>query len=251
MPNSLKNRVRLGYSRTWVVNKYAIVGLWPSEEYLLSAFWPEGGHILDLGCGAGRTTIPLAQQNYWVIGVDLSLPMVRRAQAQARQWRLNSHWATADATDLPFAPGSFDGVLFSYNGIELVPGIAGKRSVINEVYRVLKPGGHFIFTTHAIEAFNRYAPARLNRLVRFWFSRILRRQNSAIEWGEVIHDTSRNLEVYYMQIISPRTYRSILAQTGFNLVYYNSRQRIDAQKPPGKFIVDIDPDFKFYVAQKV
>ena len=251
MQDILKDRVRQGYSRTWVVDKYAIVGLWPSEDRLITTYWPTGGRILDLGCGAGRTTLPLIKHDYWVTGADLALPMVRRARAQARQMGLSAPWAVLDGTALPFGDNCFDGALFSYNGIELVPGgIAGKRRVIEEVWRVLKPGGHFIFTTHALEALNRYAPIRLRRLLAFWASRILRRPIPETEMGEVIHDLNRNLEYYYMQIVSPRIYRSLLAQTGFELVYYNSRSRIDAQKPPRRFIADIDPDFKFYVAKK-
>lgn len=251
MSKELKARVRLGYSRTWVVDKYATVGLWPSEAHLTQTFWPPEAHILDLGCGAGRTTVPLGQQNYRVVGADLSHPMVQKAQAQSRQWHLNNAWSVADATDLPFIDNHFDGVLFSYNGIELVPpGREGKKRVLEEVFRVLKPGGHFIFTTHAIEALNRYAPARLHRLIRYLFAKSLRRPTPEMEIGEVIPDTSRNLEVYYMQIISPRSYRNMLKQAGFDLVYYNSRQRIETQKPPKQLWADLDPDFKFYVAQK-
>jgi hypothetical protein len=69
------------------------------------------------------------------------------------------------------------------------------------------------------------------------------------EVGEVIHDPSRNLEVYYLQIISPRSYRRLLAQTGFELVYYNSRRRIESNKRP-RWFADFDPDFKFYVVKK-
>lgn len=246
----LKKQVQLGYSRRWVVDKYAVVGLWPSEDELFQTFWPSGSRILDIGCGAGRTTIPLSQQDYWVTGSDLSIPMVKRARDQANFWRLPISWSALDATDLPFADCTFDGALFSYNGIELVPGgKEGKKRVLQEVWRILKPGGHFIFTTHALEAFNQFAISRLGRLAVFLISRAIRRQTEEKEIGEVVNDPKRNLEVYYMQIISPRIYRRMLLETGFELAYYNSRQRIDDQKPPS-WIADFDADFKFYVARK-
>jgi SAM-dependent methyltransferase len=250
MNSDLKKQVQKGYSRAWVVDKYAIVGLWPSEDELFQNFWAPGGRILDIGCGAGRTTLPLAQQKYWVIGADLSHPMVRRARDQARYWRLPINWSVLDATDLPFANDTFEGVLFSYNGIELVPGgKAGKKRVLSEVWRILKPGGHFIFTTHALEALNQFALLRLGRLLSFLVAKTLHRAPPEQEIGEVINDPNRNLEVYYMQIISPRTYRKMLIETGFELAYYNSRQRIDRQKAPSR-MADFDPDFKFYVARK-
>ena len=68
--------------------------------------------------------------------------------------------------------------------------------------------------------------------------------------GEVVYDPDRNLEVYYMQIVSPRIYRRMLKDSGFHLEYYNSRQRIDSERGPAWF-VDFDPDFKFYVAGKI
>ena len=205
--------------------------------------------MLDIGCGAGRTALPLAQQDFWVTGTDLSPAMVRRARDQAQYWRIPASWAAVDGTALPFCNAVFDAALFSYNGIELVPGIEGKRRLLSEVWRVLEPGGYFIFTTHALEAFNRYAPARIKRLAEYLITRMLKRSDPNREVGEVIHDPEKNLEVYYMQIISPRVYRRLLSETGFELAYYNSRQRIDAGKPPSRW-VDFDGDFKFYVARK-
>jgi ubiquinone/menaquinone biosynthesis C-methylase UbiE len=233
-----------------VVHRYSKIGLWPSEQRVCEAFWPHSGRILDIGCGAGRTTIPLVQQGYAVTGTDISVPMVRQGH------RLNSTdvqkatWAACDAADLPFSDGVFDGALFSYNGIELVPGLEEKERVLTEVCRVLKSGGKLIFTTHAFEAFNRFAFFRIRQLFRFWCSRILRRSIEEREMGEVVYDPDRNLEVYYMQIVSPRIYRRMLKESGFELEYYNSRQRIDSDRAPAWF-VDFDPDFKFYVAGKI
>ena len=247
---SLKTRVKAGYSRAWVVRRYSKIGLWPSEQHVCDAFWPSAKKILDIGCGAGRTTIPLAREGHTVTGSDISLPMVRQARSLNRFDPVEATWSVSDATDLPFASSVFDGALFSYNGIELVPGLEGKTRVLQEVWRVLRPGGHLIFTTHALEAFNRFASFRLRQLIRFGYARIFGRPIEEMEVGEVVYDPEQNLEVYYMQIVSPRTYRRLLRKLGFELDYYNSRQRIDADRNPTWF-VDFDPDFKFYVARKV
>lgn len=112
MDLDLKKQVQKGYSRAWVVDKYAVVGLWPSEDELFQNFWPLGSKILDIGCGAGRTTVPLGQQDYWVVGSDLAHPMVKRARNQAERWRLPINWAVLDATDLPFVNNTFVGCSF-------------------------------------------------------------------------------------------------------------------------------------------
>ena len=140
-------------------------------------------------------------------------------------------------------------MLFSYNGIELVPGVEGKAHAIREAWRVIKPGGCLIFTTHAIEALNRYALFRARNLIRFLVARVLRRLADEREIGEVVHDQEKSLEVYYLQILSPRFYRKVLYRTGFELDYYNTRRRTESRPLP-RWLADLDPDFKFYVARK-
>ena len=245
----LKQRVRQGYSRSWVVAKYSKVGLWPSETVVCGRFFEEGSQILDLGCGAGRTTIPLHQSGYEVTAVDLSRPMVDQASRFTSSVGVTCPLAVADATDLPFRSNMFDGILFSYNGIELIPKEQGKVRAIQEAWRALRPGGHFVFTTHAFEAFNKYAVSRLQRLGLDLLNRAIGRAPQDAEFGEIIPDPERNVEVYYMQINSPRKYRRLLKRTGFDLVFYNSRSRIDAGKRPTK-LADFDGEFKFYVARK-
>ena len=246
----LKNRVREGYSRAWVVSKYSKIGLWPSEREICWTFWKTGERVLDLGCGAGRTTIPLHQEGYLPVGVDIAQPMVAQAKRLAERLAPAIPFGAADATDLPFKDNSFHGILFSYNGIELIPKQEGKVAALAEAWRVLRPDGHLIFTTHAFEAFNRYAPARLQRLALDLANRLLRRAPRDAEFGEIIPDPDRTVEVYYMQINSPRKYRKLLRKAGFELAYYNSRSRVESDKRATRW-ADFDADFKFYVARKV
>ncbi len=45
---------------------------------------PEGGRILDLGCGIGRHSVPLAKRGYEIVGVDLSPEFIKRAREYGR-----------------------------------------------------------------------------------------------------------------------------------------------------------------------
>lgn len=246
----LKERVRRGYSRSWVVRKYSSIGLWPSEQAICQAYFPSGARLLDLGCGAGRTTVPLSQAGYRTCGVDLAEPMCRRGRVLARRAGAPSQWTVADAESLPFADNAFQSVLFSYNGIELVPGSGGKQRALEEIYRVLEPGGCLAFTTHAFEAFNRFLPFRIRQLGRLIISTLLRLPIEETELGEVITPAEENVEVHYLQVISPRRYRAWLRDIGFELLLYNSRSRIDRGQREFRLVADLDADFKFYVARK-
>ena len=55
---SIRDMVRKTYTDTDVVSRYAHIGLWPAEEILVLEYFPDNAQVLDLGCGAGRTTIP-------------------------------------------------------------------------------------------------------------------------------------------------------------------------------------------------
>jgi SAM-dependent methyltransferase len=242
----IRDLVIRGYSHTWVVNRYTSVGLWPSEEILCRKYFPPEAQVLDVGCGTGRTTVPLAQMGYRCVGIDLSPAMIGRAQALSEG--LDVRYLVMDAMDLRFPDETFDAVLFSYNGIELLPGREGKRQAFREVHRVLRPDGVFIFTTHSIFALNRFAPFRAQLFLRFCLSKSLRLPIPEQEIGEAYY-TGENLEVYYMQVLSPVFYKRAIREVGFDLLYYNSRRRIEAGRGPWPFTAFEDKE-RFYVARK-
>jgi SAM-dependent methyltransferase len=120
-------------------------GLWPIEERLIREFTrPPPASILDLGCGAGRTTHGLRRAGWKTCGLDLSEPLLRSAQRRFPDLPL----LQADATALTFASQSFDAVLFSFNGLDYVYPEAAREQCVTEVYRVLRPGGVFVFSSH-------------------------------------------------------------------------------------------------------
>lgn len=123
----------------------AEAGLFVEEERAIERYFSKsGGTVLDVGCGAGRTTAELHDRGFDVIGVDLSEEMVAAAQALFPdiQFRVD------DATALGFGSEQFDYVLFSHNGIDYVHPESERLTALNEIHRVLKPGGTFVFSTH-------------------------------------------------------------------------------------------------------
>lgn len=106
--------------------------------------------ILDLGVGAGRTVPLLRALSHDYLGLDYLPPMLAAARARHPDADLRE----GDARDLSALPaGHFALVVFSCQGLDSVDH-AGRCQVLNEVWRVLAPGGVFWFST-----LNRDGPA--------------------------------------------------------------------------------------------
>ncbi len=134
------------YDTAWSVAEYTRdAALQPTEAELIGeVFPPPPARILDLGCGAGRTTVALACQGYRVVGIDLSTGLL----AAARRRHPELQFQRMDATALAFPEAAFDAALFSYNGIDCIYPVSVRVQCLADVFRVLRPGGTFLFSSH-------------------------------------------------------------------------------------------------------
>lgn len=96
---------------------------------------------LDVGCGSGNYTIALAKMGADITGLDVSEEMLTKARA--KQSALN--WIQGDAKALPFADGSFDGVLCFL----AIHHIRDLSAFFSEAFRILKPNGKFLIFTNS------------------------------------------------------------------------------------------------------
>ncbi|MER3474623.1 MAG: hypothetical protein C4335_11460 [Armatimonadota bacterium] len=97
------------------------------------------GVTVDLGCGTGTDLMYLAQQGYWVIGVDIALEPLRFARERLRRAGLDVPLIQADARFLPFRDSSIDLICDSGCFHSFDPEI--RPMYARSVARVLKPGG--------------------------------------------------------------------------------------------------------------
>jgi ubiquinone/menaquinone biosynthesis C-methylase UbiE len=105
---------------------------------LLASELGASARVLDIGIGTGMLAMQLVERGLVVEGVDLSVPMLRRATAKAARRRVGL--TVGDATQLPFRDGAFEGA-FMRHVLHLVP---GWRQVLAEAVRVVRPGGKLI-----------------------------------------------------------------------------------------------------------
>ncbi|NBB88506.1 MAG: arsenite methyltransferase [Bacteroidetes bacterium] len=102
-----------------------------------------GDTVIDLGSGAGNDCFVARHETGAkgkVIGVDFTPSMIRKARSHAERLGYNNvEFRQGDIEDLPVNSGIAD-VVVSNCVLNLVP---NKPQVVAEIYRVLKPGGHF------------------------------------------------------------------------------------------------------------
>jgi SAM-dependent methyltransferase len=105
------------------------------------------GCALDIGCGAGRNAIPLAQNGWEVFGVDTSWPMLEAVTCAAQDASIDRLRLVAASMDrLPSASERFD-LVIAHGVWNLAQSDEEFRRAIAEGARVLKPGGAlFAFT---------------------------------------------------------------------------------------------------------
>jgi ubiquinone/menaquinone biosynthesis C-methylase UbiE len=114
-------------------------------------FWQEmaqraGGPVLELGCGTGRVTIPVARSGAKVVGIDRSAAMLAHARRRTRRARLKGHvsWLRGDIRALPFRKSTrFDLVMAPYGILQSLVREADLKATLASAERVLAPGGVF------------------------------------------------------------------------------------------------------------
>ena len=129
-------------------NGYAVASGWtdPGEAAAFAWVAQQAQHqpVLDVGVGGGRTVPLLTAISDDYIAVDYTPELVAICRRNHPGIRVQQ----MDARDMAAFPDeSFALVVFSYNGIDAVD-YTGRRAVLREFSRVLKPGGLVLFSAH-------------------------------------------------------------------------------------------------------
>ena len=103
------------------------------------------GPVLELGCGTGRITFPLARDGVDIVGIDRSAEMLARAMRRRRRMRRAVHvrLVRGDIRHLPFPRAAFPMVLAPYGILQSLLKERDLVATLAAVASVTKPGGTF------------------------------------------------------------------------------------------------------------
>ncbi|MBM7839792.1 2-polyprenyl-3-methyl-5-hydroxy-6-metoxy-1,4-benzoquinol methylase [Alkalihalobacillus xiaoxiensis] len=116
------------------------------ELPLLLAHIKKADSILELACGTGRLTIPLAQEGYRITGVDLHEGMLQKAQEKATQASVEIPFHQQDCTKLALDQ-TYDVLFMVGNSFQHFLTNESQDQLFAAVSAHLKPGGLFVFDT--------------------------------------------------------------------------------------------------------
>ena len=116
-------------------------------KYLVDTFKKHDVHpktILDIACGTGNITIPMAQMGYKVTGIDISESMLSVAENKTRMNGLKVRFIRQDMVDLKVRE-KFDAVICGCDGINYVIDDGDLVKTFTKIYDILNDDGIFIF----------------------------------------------------------------------------------------------------------
>lgn len=103
-----------------------------------------GGPVLELACGTGRVTIPIAKEGIDITGIDISPGMLTVAKENAEEMAIKIVFIRADIRKFNLRK-KFSVIIFPFNAIAHLYDIKDITACLNCVKKHLKPNGKFIF----------------------------------------------------------------------------------------------------------
>jgi len=120
-----------------------------------------GQPVLELACGTGRITIPIAEAGYQVTGLDLSPGMLSTAKAKAAARNVRVEWVQADCREFDLGM-QFAFCFFPFNSIAHLHDLESLEACFAQVRAHLAPQGRFVIDIFnpKLEYFTRETGAR-------------------------------------------------------------------------------------------
>jgi phosphatidylethanolamine/phosphatidyl-N-methylethanolamine N-methyltransferase len=180
----------------------------PGRRAAIAAVERIGGRILEVGVGTGISLPDYSRKNT-ICGVDISEPMLRKAQERVAELGLTNVeglWVM-DAEHMGFPDASFDVVVAQY----VVTTVPNPEATLDEFARVLKPGGEIVLVSRV------GAEAGLRRSLERWFSPAARKLGwrSDFSWDRYVQwsKASPGITLVERRALSPFGHFSLIRFT--------------------------------------
>lgn len=133
-------QIKASMRSAWMAGDFGVVAKTISggaEAFVRRLDIPAGSRVLDVACGTGNLSIPIARMGLEVKGVDIAPNLLAQARVRAEEEDLTARFDEGDAEQLPYRDGSFDVVVTMF-GAMFAP---RPEMVASELGRVLRRGG--------------------------------------------------------------------------------------------------------------
>jgi len=172
-------------------------------DFYVGVAQANGQAVLDLACGTGRISLPLAKAGLNVVGGDLSDTMLAEARASASGSTVAVEFVRLDMRDFELGR-SFDTILIAANSMLHLQTADDFAGLLTCVRRHLRPGGQFVFDAFVPSAGLLSLPPGMRQLV-----------------GNFIHPTHGDLR------LEETIHYDAIAQVSHVDWYWSDRQRPD------------------------
>ena len=186
---------------------------------LLNLVKPGCENVLDLGCGAGRFSIPLAKAALRVTGVDSTGYLLQKARAFAKKGKVSVEWVQEDMREF-VRPEAFDLAVNLFTSFGYFENREDDVLVVANVYRSLRRGGTFVIDLMGKEVLARMAqPAVLDILPDG--SKLVQQPRVCDGWTRIRHewtliqDGAARTYQFQTNIYSGQELKELLLRAGF------------------------------------
>lgn len=133
------------------IEKHRYETEWHIPEMAEFHIW-KGKKVLEVGCGLGTDAVQFARAGAEYTGIDLTPRSIELVQKRFQQENLLGSFQVADGENLPFPDNHFD-LVYSHGVLHHTP---NTQKAINEVHRVIKPGGKALIMLYHRNSYNYY-----------------------------------------------------------------------------------------------
>lgn len=206
--------------------------------------------VIDLGCGTGNISIPLAKAGYSVMGVDISEEMLAEAQRKALVQGLSIPFFCQDMVEMEL-PYHVDCVLSLCDSLNYLTEDGELSAAFSAVREHLNPKGLFLFdmnTKYKFQVFGDKTYAAMTEDAAYFWENSFDKEDQINEYYVSFFIRQKNKETYerleeyhYERAYSLEEVKSCLEENGFNLLNVYDGYRFERAKE--------DSQRYFFVAQ--